>query len=64
MEVFQGTSTTALGEVSETISGNKEIIELTTPLTSLSGLQVKAHSTIDLVDLNNNAINFTGVAVQ
>lgn len=63
LEVFQGTSTTALSETSETISGDKVIIELATPLTTLIGLQVKAESTIDLKDLNSNVVKFTDVTV-
>ncbi|WP_088070544.1 Ig-like domain-containing protein [Gottfriedia luciferensis] len=64
LAVFQGTSTSALAETSEVISGNKILITLANTLTTLNGLQVKAQSTIDLTDLNNNAVNFTGIAVQ
>ncbi|PEJ58424.1 hypothetical protein CN692_09130 [Bacillus sp. AFS002410] len=64
LEVFQGNSTTPLAEATETISGNKLTIALASPLSTLSGLQVKAQSTIDIVDLNNNAVNFNSIAVQ
>lgn len=59
-DVFQGASTTALAD-SEAISGtNKVIITLTAPLDSLTGLSLKASSTIDLTDLKGNNVNFVG----
>lgn len=62
-DVFQGTSTTALTD-SETISGtNKVLITLATPLESLTGLTLKASSTINLTDLNSNDVNFVGPIV-
>lgn len=64
LEVYQGTSTTALVETSEVIGTNKVVITLTNPLSSLSGLQVKASSTFDLLDANDNKVNFTAIAVQ
>ncbi len=63
-DVFQGASTTALGESSEVISGKKVTITLSTPLTSLTGITVKAQNTIDLKDANNNVINFSSINVQ
>jgi len=63
-DVFQGASATALGESSEVISGKKVTITLSTPLTSLTGITVKAQNTIDLKDTNNNAINFSSINVQ
>lgn len=64
LDVFQGASTTALAETAESISGNKLIIQLASPLSTLSGLQVKAQSTIDIVDLNDNVVNLTSFAIQ
>ena len=59
-EVFQGTSTTALVESSEVVSGNKVVINLAPALESLTGLTVKAQSTLDLTDVNGNVVNFVG----
>ena len=59
-DVFQGTSTTALADT-EAISGtNKVVITLATPLETLTGLTVKSSSTINLTDVNGNAVNFVG----
>lgn len=59
-DVFQGTSTTALTD-SETISGtSKVLITLSKPLDSLTGLTLKASSTVNLTDVNGNALNFVG----
>lgn len=60
INVYQGSSTTALSEVSEAITGNKLVITLTNELTSLSGITVKASDVADLKDLNNNVHNVTG----
>ncbi|MRX73679.1 hypothetical protein GJU40_16170 [Bacillus lacus] len=62
--VFQGTSTTALGEVSEVITGNKAVITLSTPLTSLSGLVVRAQNGNDVTDQSGNALDFATINVQ
>lgn len=60
-DVFQGTSTTALAETGEALSGNnKVVITLASGLESLSGLTLKASSTLDLTDLNGNVVNFVG----
>lgn len=60
-DVFQGTSTTALVEVREAISGtNKVVITLSAPLDSLSGLTIKPSSAVDLTDVNGNGVNFVG----
>jgi hypothetical protein len=63
-EVFQGSSTTAVAETSEAISGNKVTITLASPLSSLTGITVKAQNTIDVTDENNNVVNFSSINVQ
>jgi hypothetical protein len=58
-DVFQGSSTTAITDV-EAISGTNKVVITVAPLTSLSGLTLKASSTINLTDLNGNNVNFVG----
>ncbi|MFP5114346.1 Ig-like domain-containing protein [Bacillaceae bacterium C204] len=61
-DVFQGTSTIALEETSEVISGNKVTITLKTPLQSLSGVKVKASTGLDVTDTNGNGVLFSDIA--
>lgn len=59
-ELFQGTSTTALAGTEAIDGTNKVVITLDSSLTSLSGLTIKPSSTINLTDVNGNALNFVG----
>ncbi|WP_066297068.1 hypothetical protein [Bacillus sp. FJAT-29937] len=63
-EVFQGTSTTALTESGEAISGNKVTITLSEALKSLDGLVVKASSGINVADSQGNLTTFKEVTVK
>lgn len=58
-EVFEGTNPTKSESVEKVgTENNKVIITLTNPLSSLSGVKVKAASTLDLTDASGNKLTF------